>query len=370
MTKSKALILGIGMGGLLLAASLNSAVVSAATDQSQPTIKSMKISVSPEYDDPRIMVVYQGEFADGSAFPQQVNFPVPLGSEMNMVCALQPPNDDHLCQLYDTQTLGDGLDISYKLPIPTYYLEYYWDGLKVEADKSFDFSYVSPYAIDKLEVDVQQPLRSTDFNLAEQYASATTDSQGFKHYQYVFNNVTAGQTINIDATYTKADNNPSVAKQTSSGSSSSGGGTNPYTLIIIGAVVVAAAAGFVLFRRKPATDPARASSGRGAAVPSRSAARAEIRRARAQDGMVMAEAGQIGVRQAARPTATPPSKAAFGGRQSQTRPVNASRGTSDTHSMASVPTEAVATFCTQCGTKLAPGSLFCHACGAKARTSE
>ena len=75
--------------------------------------------------DPRVLVMYEGEFNVDTPFPQPVAFPVPLGSEINQVCALQPPNDEHLCQLYETLTEPDNLLVVYTLPIPTYFLEYY-----------------------------------------------------------------------------------------------------------------------------------------------------------------------------------------------------------------------------------------------------
>ena len=330
--------------GLLLAVALTASPAIAASDGSL-TIKSMKVSVWPEYDDPRVMVLYEGEFNDGSVFPQPVKFPAPLGSEMSMVCALKPPNDEHLCQLYDTLTASDSLAVSYTLPIPTFYLEYYWDGIKTQTDKSFSFNYVSPYAIDSLELEVQQPLRATNFKLAQPYASATSDALGMKYYHYVFNNVTPGQTISIDASYTKPDNKPSVAKKTSSGTSNAGGG---YEFNFIGtgaALLVVGVIGFVLLRRNRAVALART-------VPSRRAARIEARRAEVQ----RAEPQPVQTRRAEsqQMVRQPPAKL--------TRPVP-DRATPATKPY-QVSAEAV--FCSQCGTKLAAEAIFCHACGARA----
>lgn len=277
------------------------------------TIKTMRVSLWPEYDDPRVLVMYQGEFYNEAIFPQPVAFPVPLGSEMNQVCALQPPDNSHLCQLYETLTESDSLSISYTLPIPTYYLEYYWDGITGQPEKSFAFQYVSPYAIDTLEIEVQQPLKATGFELVPQYASATSDSQGLKYFHYVFKDVKPGQVINIDASYFKSDDRPSVSGSQIGGA----GGSNSYIWIGIGAaIVVVVAAGFILFTRKSAVS--RTQSRRAARI----------------------EANRSGARTTQRPAAPGPSLPAPG-------------------------TEVL--FCSHCGTKLAVEAAFCQLCGAKVK---
>lgn len=276
------------------------------------TIKTMRVSLWPEYDDPRVLVMYQGEFYNEAIFPQPVAFPVPLGSEMNQVCALQPPDNSHLCQLYETLTESDSLSISYTLPIPTYYLEYYWDGITGQPEKSFAFQYVSPYAIDTLEIEVQQPLKATGFELVPQYASATSDSQGLKYFHYVFKDVKPGQVINIDASYAKSDDEPSI----SGGQISEAGGSNGYIWIGIGAAIVAIAGGFILFRRKPVVTRAQ----------SRRTAKLEAKRAVAH--------------RTQRPAAPVPSLPAPG-------------------------TKVL--FCSQCGAKLTADAAFCHLCGAKTK---
>ncbi len=327
--------------GVVLAGSIGPSLAVGAASQA-PTIKTMKVSVQPEYDDPRIMVTYQGEFADGSAFPQDVVFAMPMGSEINMVCALKPPNDEHLCQLYKAQATSDQLSVSYTLPIPTYYLEYYWDGLTGQPDKSFTYTYTAPYPIANLDLEVQQPLKATDFKLDQPYASTTTDGEGFKYYHYTYNNVAQGQVISLAATYTKDDNKPSVAKkQTGAGSGTGGttsGNSNTTTIIAIGAALVMAAIfGFLSIRRKPAPAPARVAYS-SAALPTRRERRAEAR-------LVQAQRAHSPV--AARPMAPKPAQA---------------RASAST-------VQPGATFCTQCGAKLASGAAFCHVCGAEARTA-
>ena len=49
----------------------------AATAADQPTIRQMSLSVWPEYDEPSVLVIYQGEFNDSGTFPRKVSFRLP-----------------------------------------------------------------------------------------------------------------------------------------------------------------------------------------------------------------------------------------------------------------------------------------------------
>ncbi|MDO8636606.1 MAG: zinc ribbon domain-containing protein, partial [Dehalococcoidia bacterium] len=297
------------------------------------TIKNMKVSVWPEYDDSRVLVIYQGEFNDGTSFPRLVKFPALLGSEINQVCAIKQPGDVHLCQLYDTSTEQDNLNISYTLPIPTYLLEYYWDGIKGLPDKSFTFKYQAPYAVDKLDLEIQQPLKASDFKLVPNYASVNSDNLGMKFYHYIFNNVTPGQVISVDASYVKGDNKPSVAKKPGSGTGSStgaGGGLNYYWILGIAAAAVVAFITYKVFNRKPAYVPART-------APSRRAARVEAARY-VETNVPRRE----------------PFRQSRGEQPGTAAPI-AQQGT------------VTSAFCSNCGVRLNAGDKFCHACGEKTR---
>ncbi|MBI2853700.1 MAG: zinc ribbon domain-containing protein [Chloroflexi bacterium] len=317
--------------------------VTAASDNPL-TIKAMKLSVWPEYDDTRILVMYQGEFKDGSAFPKLVKFPTPAGSEINQVCALKQPGNEHLCQLYDTSTEQETMNISYTLPIPTYFLEYYWDGIKGQPDKSFNFKYVAPYAIDKLDVEVQQPLKATNFKPPEGYTSVNTDSAGLKYYTYTFSNVAPGQVINVDASYTKSDSKPSVAKKQGSGTGTGAGGINtPMLLGVVGGALVLLIIGFAVFKRKPVPATVRAAQ-------SRRAARFEAQRQ-------AEERRRASKREPIRQT-----------KQEQVKPVQSARQASGASPAPGArQTSGGGQFCTRCGTRLDPNDNFCNACGQKTR---
>lgn len=233
-----------------------------AAEEETLRIKSVQVSVWAEYDDPRILVIYQGEFNDIPAFPQPVEFLAPSGAEINQVCALTKPANEHLCQLYETVEGEDSLAISYTLPIPTFFLEYYYPGITVGTDeRAFTYEFQSPYPIDELEIEVQQPLRSSHFSLFPTQDRITSDGLGFNYYHYSFDDVAAGEVITIGASYTKTDRDPSM-----SGNQGQQGGAGssavPIVLGVIAVAVMGTVGWFALLRHRRPTSRATAAAGR------------------------------------------------------------------------------------------------------------
>ncbi len=239
------------------------------------TIKNMKVSVWPEYDNGRILVMYEGEFNNAENFPGDVTFLTPQNIEIGQVCAIQN-GTEHLCQLYTTGSENGLLTINYNLPIPTFYLEYYYDGIAGSVDKNIDYQFKSLYKIDNLQVVVQQPLRSSAFAVTPAANFNSTDAQGFKYYNFNFQDVAPDEVIPVTASYNKQDSNPSVNPgKTQSGQST--GSNLPLVFGVVGGVVLLVAAFFLLSRtRRPVRQAAVASRAnfRQKPVPGRAQAKA------------------------------------------------------------------------------------------------
>lgn len=214
-------------------------------------IKSAEARVEPEYDEPRVLVVNTGTFA-GSSFPKEVSFYLPKGVEVTEVCGLKKPQEEHLCQLYETKLEGDSTVLTYKLPVPDYYFEYYYNPIQGSGERAIDYSYRPFYPTDNLQVHVQQPLRSTGFAVSPSSSQVTSDGQGFKYYQYAFSDLSPQKPVDLKITYQKSDERPSVAKQ-KAGNASSGGTEDRTGLIALGIGGAGALGffGYLAVRRRP-----------------------------------------------------------------------------------------------------------------------
>ncbi len=226
-------------------------------------VKSVRVSVEPEYDEPRVLVVQQGTLA-GSSFPKEVSFNLPLGVEVTEVCGLKKPQDEHLCQLYETRVEGDSTVLTYKLPVPDFYFEFYYNPVQGVGSREITFSYLPSYPTDNLQVDVQQPLRSSGFAIVPSSGQVSSDGQGFKYYQLSFSGLVPQKPVDVKIFYQKSDDRPSVPKKTGSTT----GNPEDRTGLIAVAIGGAGALGFfgyLVVRRRPETVHVRA--GRGSAQP-------------------------------------------------------------------------------------------------------
>ncbi|MCL5958274.1 MAG: zinc ribbon domain-containing protein [Chloroflexi bacterium] len=300
--------------------------VSGAED-GQTRIKSFKISVEPEYDEPRVLVVYQGEFDDKASFPKIVKFRLPKDAEVGQVCALSEKKE-HLCQLYETKKGEDFIELSYTLPIPTFYIEFYYNPIQSEGAREIGFSYAHVYPADKVDVEVQQPLRSTDFSVYPNPLSTSSDNQGFKYSNLSFENVRADQKLDLKISYTKQDKNPSVPKaKQGSGAPAGGSGLDVNVWLILGSSVALAGVVYVGLSRRSrqfAPHPAR--------VASRAAPATQYNR---------------------QPGPEPRSGSRKGRKLDQLMQVAQAR--------------QGAGFCSGCGNPLEVGDRFCSACGKKSK---
>ncbi len=283
-------------------------------------IKTAHITVEPEYDEPRVLVIEQGTFASTN-FPAQVSFNLPADAEATEVCGLKQPGDEHLCQLFETSVQGNNVVLTYKLPVPDYYFEYYYNPVQGAGDRQIGFTYQPSYPIDGLQVSVQQPLRSTGFTLSPNATQTSSDGQGFKYYQLNFSNLEPQEPVDMKIAYQKSDDKPSVAKKNPS--SSGGGNPDDKTGLVALGIGGAGALGFLGYlavRRRPETvqvSPRR--TGFATAPPSR--------RANAP--------------------------ASTGGRPSQSRAKRVGA--------------AAPSFCSKCGASLDGDENFCSGCGQRVR---
>ncbi len=239
---------------IALVLGLASAVtISPLSADEEARITSAYVTVEPEYDDPRVLVISQGTFA-GDSFPKDVSFYLPLGVEVTEVCGLKKPQDEHLCQLYETKIEGNTTVLSYRLPVPDYYFEFYYNPIQGTGNREIAYSFVPFYPTDNLQVAVQQPLRSTGFTISPSSSKVNSDSQGFKYYQYNFSGLAIQKPVDLKISYQKSDDRPSVQKQ----KQASGGGGSPddktgLVALGIGGAGALGFLGYLAVRRRPET---------------------------------------------------------------------------------------------------------------------
>lgn len=291
-----------------------------AAEEAGPRVKQMKLSFWPEYDEPRVLVIYDGEFADKSGFPKEVRFRVPKGAEISQVCGIGDKGD-HLCQLYEVKQEADYNVVVYTVPVPHFLLEYYVNPVGGEQTRNIAYSFSASYPMDKLDVEVQQPLRSTDFTLSPMPLSTGSDGQGFKYSQLSFEKVVPDQKIELKMSYSKQDNRPSVPKKQGSGATGGVDSSNLNLWVLLGGSALLGLAAFIVIGRRP--------------------------------NRLVPQAAGYGGRSGGQANYARPSV--------YTKPTARAKG--------ALKAQEAAAFCTGCGTPLAADDRFCPKCGKRSKNA-
>ena len=181
------------------------------------SIGRMKVSVMPEYDDPSVLAIYDGRFEEASSYPIKTSFLIPKGSVISDACSLSHEGQ-HFCQLYKTINKGMYDEVSLLLPYPNFYLSFHTPQLDIKNEKKeIDYRIKANHPIKTMEVDLQQPLRSTAFNISPPESAAVSEKngsisiiKGFNHFTYRFKDIAKDQESVFKISYTKSDLKPSV----------------------------------------------------------------------------------------------------------------------------------------------------------------
>ncbi len=302
-------------------------------------VPTVAVQIWPEYDTRDVLVFMNLTLPAGTALPATFTYVVPTGARLAGIGEVDP--NGNFTYSYTSgpppTTVGqDGtiVTITLKRYLRVQVEWYYNPGVATTGARSFPVSVVIPVDTDKVEIAVQQPLRSTNFSVEPPMGQPVAGGDGFNYVSGTLPALKAGSKITTTIAYTKTDSEPSNSTAVSTPAQKS---TSKLLIYILIALVVVVA-GFSVYRLW--LRPAFASSGGGGTSGG--------------GGGRGGSGGQSG----------------GSGRGSQgSRGSGASRGgpgksTSGSPSVrADAGGSAPAKFCTNCGARLAKRDRFCPECG-------
>lgn len=175
----------------------------------QIPIERLEIALWPEYDDPRLLVIYRGELAADPQGP--LVFAIPITAQVHAVAHVGP--DGGL--LTSEWELLPG-DTTRHLVLFTpgsrrFQFEYYDDVIGISSERTFVFRFQSDrYEVNNLEIEVQQPLRASGLVGDPPLEPQGSDTRGLSYFGRKVGAVPRGTLIEQRVRYTKTDIIPSV----------------------------------------------------------------------------------------------------------------------------------------------------------------
>lgn len=225
---------------LLILAGCGERTPSGDTSASDLKIGRMKVSIWPEYDTQGVLVVYEGKFHDRERFPARAAFILPKGvRELTDACSLSPKGE-HFCQLYEVSQRGGHSEAMLKLPYPDFFVDFQYNPLSGDEKREFEYAISSKYPIELLEVNIQQPLRSSEFNVTP-VSSKESEEKGFRLLHYTYEGIPQGKEIQFNISYKKQDSRPSVDIKSASSMAGASGATTSnrnYMIFLAGGVLL------------------------------------------------------------------------------------------------------------------------------------
>ncbi len=181
------------------------------------SIGRMRVAIWPEYDDPSLLVIYDGKFDEDSRFPIKTSFLVPKGAIISDACSLSHEGQ-HFCQLYKVFDRGAYDEVRLLLPYPNFYLSFHTPAFSgIDRQREFPYQIKANHPIRFMEIDIQQPLRSSEFKITHANNSSLihevpveSEVKGFNHFSYKLENVEKDKEITFTINYIKNDPKPSV----------------------------------------------------------------------------------------------------------------------------------------------------------------
>ena len=175
-------------------------------------ITRLQLSVWPEYDDPRVLLIMRGELAPGIPFPTQVNLPVPPNAEIigaGMISEL----GELLLHPHRVVSGDTSQTLEITLPSRRFFAELYYDPFETSGDtKRFSYTFRAPYPIGQLDVDVQQPYTASDFVIEPPAMAQESEGRDTTYHRFVYRDMAPGQEETFAVSYVKTDAQPSVVK--------------------------------------------------------------------------------------------------------------------------------------------------------------
>jgi hypothetical protein len=192
---------------------LASSAIAGSAEKVGLRISSLQISVWPEYDEPRVLVIYRGDLWAEVTPPVQIGFLISKGASINGAGRVGQ-DGSLLLEPYVVSPKGEADEVIINLSQRAFFLEYYYapfgEGV---GERNFNHSLALDYPIDQLTISVQEPLRSSDFNLTPQPTDVLSGQGGFRYHNYAHKGVRPGSKFDIKVSYKKSDDKPSVAKE-------------------------------------------------------------------------------------------------------------------------------------------------------------
>jgi hypothetical protein len=190
---------------------------SIATAQAPLSLKRLKVSLWPEYDQPSLLVMYQGELADNVSLPARIKFQFPSAARLSSTSSINTQGKFEYTKEWNSRQTTNvstaTTQLEYTVYYPRFQFEVYYPIDTSKPERSLSYTITNILPVSDFTVEIQKPLKAKDMKIEPASQSSSGDERGFKYSNYSLGSVKAGSQYTYKISYQKATNVPSVSEQ-------------------------------------------------------------------------------------------------------------------------------------------------------------
>ena len=172
--------------------------------QEPPSLDTLTIDLWPEYDDPGMLVIYKAIISPQVTLPAEVTFRIPVQAGKPLAVAVGPDPSSVADVVYDTQVMGDWIDVSFIATTPTIQFEYYDPRLiKDGSQRSFMYEWPGDLSVNSIIAQIQHPIGASNVTVTPAAGRVIQGGDGFGYNIIEVGALQAGIPFELNLSYQK-----------------------------------------------------------------------------------------------------------------------------------------------------------------------
>jgi hypothetical protein len=182
-------------------------------EENQVKISRMEIDFWPDYDRPQMLVIYRVQISVDTRLPVRISLRMPAEAGSPYKVATRDLDGLLYNVEYSLEPQGSWKQLVLTTSSNELYIEYYDPRIvKDDDERSFAFSWICDYPIDKLVVKAQQPRNSENFLLSPPMGTGELNIvDDLIYYTHDFGPLPGGTTFNSQLSYTRTNSELSAS---------------------------------------------------------------------------------------------------------------------------------------------------------------
>ena len=177
------------------------------------TLETLTVQLSPEFDQPAMLVIYDFTLPEDTSLPVDITLRIPVNA--NLIAVAYSPTGSLLNVPYQAPIEeNDWQVLTLTIDTPTaYHIEYYAPLDRTDSQRNFVYLWPGDYAVKMFKVSVRPSVDTTEITTDPQMRSATTESSAQSLLEWETSDLQAGKELPIRVTYTKSSDRLGVSDQ-------------------------------------------------------------------------------------------------------------------------------------------------------------